>query len=106
MQKYDRGAACPISFALETVGDRWSLPIVRAMIDLGKKPEGAFFAADEGMATNILANWLAQLVQARMLMKKFYAMDQRKEVYRLTEKRLAFTPILLEVANGSVQHDP
>ena len=76
------------------------------MIDLGKKPDGAFFAADEGMATNILASWLAQLVQARMLAKKPYATDQRKTVYALTEKGLALLPILREVANGSVQHDP
>ena len=62
------------------------------MIDLGKKPDGAFFAADEGMA---------QLVQTGMLTKKPYATDQRKGVYRLTEKRVAFMPSLLEVAYGS-----
>ena len=66
------------------------MPIVRAMIDLGKKPDGAFFAADEGMATNILASRLAQLLQARILAKKPYATDQRKEVYRLTGKRAGF----------------
>ena len=76
------------------------------MIDLEKKPYGAFFAADEGMATNILASRLAQLVQARMLTKKPYARDKRKVVYALTEKGLAFMPILLELANGSAQHDP
>ena len=78
---------------------------MRARIDLGQKPDGAFFAADEGMATNILASRLVHLVQARMLAKQPYATDQRKEVYRLTEKRVAFMPSLLEVAYGSAQHD-
>lgn len=53
------------------------------------------------MATNILASWLVQLVQTGMLAKQPYATEQRKEVYRLTEKRVAFMPSLLEVANGS-----
>ena len=64
---------------------------------MGKKPDGAFFVADEGMA---------QLVQTGMLAKQPYATEKRKEVYRLTEKRVAFMPSLLEVASGSVQHDP
>ena len=62
-----------------------------ARIDLGKKPYGAFFAADEGMATNILASRLAQLVQPGMLAKKPHVTDQRKEVYRLTERGLALS---------------
>lgn len=31
--------------------------------EFGKKPDGAFFAAGEGMATHMLASRLAQLVQ-------------------------------------------
>lgn len=58
------------------------------------------------MATNILASRLAQLVQTGMLEKKSYATEQRKAVYGLTEKGLAFMPSLLEVANGCAQHDP
>lgn len=81
MKQHDRRAACPISFALETVGDRWSLLLVRAMLDFGKKIDGAFFAADEGMATNILASRLAQLVlQTRVLAKQPHVTDKRKAV--------------------------
>ena len=71
------------------------------MIDLGKKPYGAFFTWDGGMATNILASRLAQLVQMGMLAKKPHAADKRKAVYGLTGKGLAFMPSLLELANGS-----
>lgn len=74
---------------------------MRNLIDLGKKPDRAFFAADEGMATHILASRLAHLVQAGMLAKKSYAPEQRKAVYGLTEKGRAFMPSLLEVANGT-----
>lgn len=62
-QQHNRRTACPISFALETVGDRWSLLIMRARTDFEKKTDGAFFAADEGMVTHMLAGRLAQLVQ-------------------------------------------
>lgn len=102
----DRRSACPISFALETFGDLWSLLIVRDIIYFGKKTYGEFLASDEGIATNILASRLAQLVQTGMLEKKPHATDQRKEVYRLTEKGLDLIPILLELANWGAQHDP
>jgi hypothetical protein len=72
----------------------------------GKKTYGEFLESDEGIATNILASRLAQLVQTGILEKKPHATDKRKEVYALTEKGLDLIPILLELANWSAQHDP
>ena len=101
-----RRSDCPISVALETFGDLWSLLIVRDIIYFGKKTYGEFLAADEGIATNILASRLAQLVQTGILAKKPHSTDRRKEEYTLTEKGLDLIPILLELANWSAQYDP
>ncbi len=103
-QQYRR-SDCPISFALETFGDMWSLLIVRDIIYFGKKTYREFLESDEGIATNILASRLVQLVQAGILVKRPHATDKRKEVYALTEKGLDLIPILLELANWSVRHD-
>ncbi len=84
----------------------WSLLIVRDIIYFGKKTYREFLESDEGIATNILASRLAQLVQTGILVKKPHATDKRKEVYALTEKGLDLLPILLELANWSAQHDP
>ena len=104
--KQHRRSDCPINFALETFGDRWSLLIIRDMVYFGKKTYGEFLASDEGMATNILASRLVQLEQKGILVKKPHDTDKRKEVYLLTEKGLALIPILLEMAGWSAQHDP
>ncbi len=104
--KQQRRSDCPISFALETFGDSWSLLIIRDIVYFGKKTYGEFLASDEGMATNILASRLAQLEDKGILVKKSDTTDRRKEVYLLTEKGLDLIPILLEIASWGAHHDP
>jgi DNA-binding HxlR family transcriptional regulator len=105
-KKRQRRSDCPINFALETFGDRWSLLIIRDMVYFGKKSYSEFLASDERMATNILASRLVQLEQKGLLVKKPDVTDRRKEVYVLTEKGLDLIPILLELAGWGAQHDP
>lgn len=105
-KQHDRRSDCPISFALETFGDMWSLLIVRDIIYFGKSTYGEFLESDEGIATNILASRLVQLVQTGILERKPHATDKRKEIYALTEKGLDVVPILLELASWGAQHDP
>ncbi len=103
---YQRRSDCPINFALEMFGDRWSLLIIRDIVYFGKQTYGEFLDADEGIATNILANRLAQLEEKGILTKTPSETDKRKEVYALTDKGLDLIPILLEMANWSARHDP
>ncbi len=105
-KQQQRRSDCPISFALETFGDTWSLLIVRDIVYFGKNTYGEFLASDEGIATNILASRLVQLEQKGILVKKSCETDRRKEVYSLTEKGLDLIPILLDMAQWSAQHDP
>src|SRR5687767_1107985 len=46
---------CPISSALDTIGDKWSLLILRDLMFTDKRTYGEFQASEEGIATNILA---------------------------------------------------
>lgn len=105
-KKQQRRSDCPINFALETFGDRWSLLIIRDIVYFGKKTYGEFLASDEGMATNILASRLVHLEQQGLVVKKPDETDKRKEVYLLTDKGLDLIPILLEMAGWGAQHDP
>src|SRR5581483_1900738 len=104
--KYQRRSDCPINFALEVFGDPWSLLIIRDIVYFGKSTYGEFLASEEGMATNILANRLAQLEQQGVLVKKVSEKDKRKEEYVLTEKGLDLIPVLVEMANWSAEYDP
>jgi DNA-binding HxlR family transcriptional regulator len=104
--KKSRRSNCPISYALETFGDTWSLLIIRDIVYFGKKTYGEFLDSEEGIATNILANRLVQMEASGILQKQTHETDRRKEVYTLTEKGLDLIPILLELASWSAQHDP
>lgn len=101
-----RRSDCPINFALETLGDPWSLLIIRDIIYFGKRTYGEFLASEEGMATNILANRLAALEHQGILIKRTSPSDRRKEEYVLTEKGLDLIPVLAEMANWSAEYDP
>jgi DNA-binding HxlR family transcriptional regulator len=105
-QTQHRRSDCPINFALEMVGDSWSLLIIRDMVYFGKQTYGEFLESDEGIATNILASRLAQLEQKGILVKKRCDADKRKDLYALTEKGLDLIPILVEMVNWGAKHDP
>jgi DNA-binding HxlR family transcriptional regulator len=52
---------CGISCALDALGDKWSLLIVRDIVLLHKKTFKEFVASSERIATNILADRLKKL---------------------------------------------
>lgn len=101
-----RRSNCPINFALEIFGDRWSLLIVRDIILFGKNTYGDFLRSEEHIATNILAARLVLLECEGILRKTPHATDKRKDVYTLTEKGLDLIPMLLEIIVWSATYDP
>lgn len=105
-KKQQRRSDCPINFALENFGDTWSLLIVRDIVYFGKHTYGEFLAADEGIATNILATRLAQLEENGIVEKRKNATDKRKDDYFLTQKGLDLIPIMVEMALWSFKYDP
>ncbi len=74
--------SCPVARAVDLVGDRWSLLIVRDAMD------GATtfteFRQRLGIARNILTDRLRRLV-AHGVLSKSAAVDGRSRAYRLTE---------------------
>lgn len=100
-----RRSDCPISFGLETFGDLWSLLIIRDMVYFGKQTYGEFLESDEHIATNILADRLANLEEKGVLTKHPHPKDKRKEIYRLTEKGLDLIPIVFEIAMWGAKYD-
>jgi len=106
VKRTDRKSHCPVNFALETVGDQWSLLVVRDLVFYGKHTFGEFLASEERITTSVLADRLATLVETGILTKERCPTDGRKESYTLTEKGLALIPVLVELANWGVSYDP
>jgi DNA-binding HxlR family transcriptional regulator len=95
---------CPVNFALETFGDRWTLLILRDIIFRGKRTYGDFLKSEEGFATNILASRLGQLIEGGILVREGHA-DGRKDSYTLTDKGLDLIPLLFEMVLWSATYD-
>jgi DNA-binding HxlR family transcriptional regulator len=96
---------CPLNFAIETIGDKWSLIILRDMIFWGKKTYREFLKSDEKIATNVLAGRLEFLEKVGFITKSPHATDRRKEVYSLTKKGLELVPVLIELIVWSARSD-
>ena len=56
-----RRSGCPISVALELLGDAWSLLIVRDLMFKERRTFNDFLTGGEGIASNILADRLRKL---------------------------------------------
>jgi DNA-binding HxlR family transcriptional regulator len=101
-----RNVHCPVNVALETLGDSWSLLVVRDLVFYGKRTFGEFLASEERITTSVLADRLAMLVREGILTKSRSPDDRRKEYYALTDKGLALIPVLVELANWGVTYGP
>ena len=95
---------CPINFALETLGDRWTLLIVRDLLFKGKRTYGEFLDSQEGISTSILADRLRRLKDHGVVTTDA-ADDKRSILYRLTPKGLDLLPAMLELTAWSAKYD-
>ena len=96
---------CPINFAQETFGDRWSLLIIRDLMFKGKKYYGEFLNSDEKISTNILADRLEKLEAEGLITKAIDNENNSKKIYALTQKGIDLLPMLLEMIAWSAKHD-
>ncbi len=98
-------SGCPIGIALDTVGDAWSLLIVRDLMFKDKQTYNDFLQGGEGIASNILADRLRRLEAADIVEKRRDAADARSFVYRLTAKGIDLAPVLVELVIWSARHE-
>jgi DNA-binding HxlR family transcriptional regulator len=97
---------CPVSLALEAIGDRWSLLILRDLILRGKSRYQELLNSEEGIATNILADRLLRLEQQGLISKADDPDDKRQFRYSPTQKALDLLPVIFEMARWSAKYDP
>ncbi len=98
-------SSCPINILLETLGDTWSLLIVRDLMFFGRTTYNEFLNAGEGIATNILSDRLQKLESTGIIEKRRDPDDARKFIYRLTEKGFDLAPMLVEIILWSAHYE-
>lgn len=105
MKRANGKSHCAVNFALEAIGDPWSLLIVRDIAFNGKHSFKEFLASDEKIATNILTRRLERLEKIGIIAKRQGVYDRRTTAYDLTEKGIDLIPSLLELSSWSFKHD-
>lgn len=101
-QAKPRRSPCPVSCALDILGDRWTLLVVRDLI-LGRTRFKEFSASPEGIPTNILTERLERLVRHRIVEKVPAAEGSKRLAYRLTEKGEALRPVMQSMRDWGLQ---
>jgi DNA-binding HxlR family transcriptional regulator len=85
--------ADPLHQALERVGDRWTLAVVRALLD-GPRRFSELTADVEGIAPNTLADRLRRLERGGLLVARPYCERPPRFAYELTDEGRALAPAI------------
>ena len=93
---------CPIARALDLVGDRWALLVVRELVH-GPKRYTDLAEHLAGIGTNVLAARLRGLEAAGVVRKRTLPPPAASRVYELTEYGQALRPALRELALWGAQ---
>jgi DNA-binding HxlR family transcriptional regulator len=98
-------SACAVANSLDIVGDKWSLLVVRDLLQ-GKRTYGELARSPERIPTNILADRLKRLESASIVASTPYQQRPVRYDYTLTPKGRALGDVLLAFVRWGKQHIP
>ncbi len=104
MKKDELRSDCPINYALEYLGDKWTLLIIRDLIFEGKQFYKEFLTSKEGIATNILSDRLKKLEAQGIVVSQVYEKQRTQKIYQLTQKGRDLIPLLVEAIIWSAKY--
>jgi DNA-binding HxlR family transcriptional regulator len=99
-KRYDQ--YCPIAHALCAIGERWSLLVVRELIE-GPKRYTDLVAGLPGVSTNILAARLRELEASGIVRKRKLPPPAASTVYELTEYGAELEEVVYAMARWGVR---
>ncbi|MEX2081762.1 MAG: helix-turn-helix domain-containing protein [Dehalococcoidia bacterium] len=83
-RSYDQN--CPIALTLDVVGDRWTMLIVRELLNHGERRFADLEQALAGIAPNVLSERLRHLEDSGMVERAIYSERPLRAWYQLTEQ--------------------
>lgn len=99
-------SGCAINAAVEVLGDAWSLIVLRDIVFGGRRHFRELLTRnDEGIASNILANRLRNLVEEGLLSRDDARRGQRA-AYSLTEAGIQTVPVMVALGSWGMHHRP
>jgi DNA-binding HxlR family transcriptional regulator len=99
-------SGCPIGAAVDVLGDRWTLLVLRDIVFADRRYFRALLTdSAEGIASNILADRLVRLVDAGLLTRGTAARGARAR-YSLTEAGISTLPVLAALGDWGLEWRP
>lgn len=97
---------CPVARALEIIGERWTLLILRDLMLHGPRRFQDFQRGFGGISPNTLSARLKTLEEAGVIERRFYDQHPPRAEYVLTPKGEALRPMLRALREWGEQHAP
>jgi DNA-binding HxlR family transcriptional regulator len=94
-----------VACTLDLIGDRWTLLVIRDLY-AGKSHYQEIAASPEGIATNILAERLERLVDAKIVRTQPSTVRVGSVSYELTERGRALLGVLQALRDWGLEHIP
>ena len=96
-------SSCPISTALEIIGDQWSLIIIRDLF-LERTTFSEFRDSPEKIATNVLTNRLNKLLDMGLIGYVLNPNNKKIKVYYLKDSGIDLYPLIFDLSMWSKKH--
>jgi DNA-binding HxlR family transcriptional regulator len=96
------GQICGIAKALELIGDRWTLLVIRELLTRGVCRYTDLRNGLPGIATNLLAQRLRELEQAGVIRSEQAPPPVATNVYRLTNRGAELEPIVKAIGDWGI----
>ena len=96
-------SGCPMSNALDIVGDKWSLIVIRDLLG-GKTTFKDFMNGPEKIASNILSQRLKWLKNHQILDYRYRKDNKKEKCYFLTNKGIGLYPVMSELMLWSAKN--
>ena len=103
----ERRSGCPINLAVEVLGDKWSLVVIRDMMFGNRRHfRELLHHSDEGIASNILASRLQRLTELGLVSRAPDPSHKQKVIYSLTEPAIQLVPVVAQLGAWGRRHLP
>jgi DNA-binding HxlR family transcriptional regulator len=102
----NKRSSCPVSCALDILGDKWTLLVIRDILFLQKQYFQDFLESPEKIASNILSDRLKKLEECNIVLRQRDPDNARRIIYTLTDKGMDLSPAILELLRWGAKHNP
>ncbi len=104
------GQYCSVAKALDLVGDRWTLLVIRELLARGPSRYTDLRSGLPGIATNLLADRLRELEAAGIVEREDAPPPVATTLFRVTDRGAALEPVIAELGRWGVplmrEHKP